>query len=80
MLVVVESVDPFVVVRTNFTASSVMVSPLCFRVGQPPDRRRKSQTWGSEKTLQSICILASKHHERSKKHTETNPPDSVHRL
>ncbi|KAF9792249.1 SNF2 chromatin remodeling protein [Thelephora terrestris] len=33
---------------------------------------------GLGKTLQSICILASKHHERAKKYEETNSPDSVH--
>jgi len=33
---------------------------------------------GLGKTLQSICILASKHHERAKKHEETKSPDSVH--
>ncbi|EIW85445.1 hypothetical protein CONPUDRAFT_80033 [Coniophora puteana RWD-64-598 SS2] len=33
---------------------------------------------GLGKTLQSICILASKHHERAKKHEETQTPDTVH--
>ena len=33
---------------------------------------------GLGKTLQSICILASKHHERAMRHKETNSPDSVH--
>ena len=33
---------------------------------------------GLGKTLQSICILASKHHERSKRHQETKSADSVH--
>ncbi|KAH9934987.1 SNF2 chromatin remodeling protein [Fomitopsis serialis] len=33
---------------------------------------------GLGKTLQSICILASKHHERAKKHEEMKSPDSVH--
>ena len=33
---------------------------------------------GLGKTLQSICILASKHAERAKKHAETGSPDSVH--
>jgi len=33
---------------------------------------------GLGKTLQSICILASKHHERAKKFEETQSPDSVH--
>ena len=33
---------------------------------------------GLGKTLQSICILASKHYERAKKHEETKSPDSVH--
>ncbi|TFK45985.1 SNF2 chromatin remodeling protein [Heliocybe sulcata] len=33
---------------------------------------------GLGKTLQSICILASKHHERAERHKETDSPDSVH--
>ncbi|EKM55940.1 uncharacterized protein PHACADRAFT_144887 [Phanerochaete carnosa HHB-10118-sp] len=33
---------------------------------------------GLGKTLQSICILASKHHERAKRYEETQSPDSVH--
>src|SRR3984957_12707661 len=33
---------------------------------------------GLGKTLQSICILASKHFERPEKHTSTQSPDSVH--
>lgn len=33
---------------------------------------------GLGKTLQSICILASKHHERSERHKETKSPDAVH--
>ena len=33
---------------------------------------------GLGKTLQSICILASKHHERAVRHKETGLPDSVH--
>lgn len=33
---------------------------------------------GLGKTLQSICILASKHHERAEKFKATNSPDSVH--
>ncbi|EMD34416.1 hypothetical protein CERSUDRAFT_117290 [Gelatoporia subvermispora B] len=33
---------------------------------------------GLGKTLQSICILASKHHERAKKFEETQSPDSKH--
>ncbi|THH07406.1 hypothetical protein EW146_g9330 [Bondarzewia mesenterica] len=33
---------------------------------------------GLGKTLQSICILASKHHERAKRHEETKSPDSIH--
>ena len=33
---------------------------------------------GLGKTLQSICILASKHHERKEKHNETKSPDSKH--
>jgi TATA-binding protein-associated factor len=33
---------------------------------------------GLGKTLQSICILASKHYERAKRHEETNSPDSIH--
>ena len=33
---------------------------------------------GLGKTLQSICILASKHHERKEKHNETKLPDSKH--
>ncbi|KAL8276295.1 hypothetical protein RQP46_011323 [Phenoliferia psychrophenolica] len=33
---------------------------------------------GLGKTLQSICILASKHHERAERHTTTGSPDSVH--
>lgn len=33
---------------------------------------------GLGKTLQSICILASKHHERACRHDETKSPDSVH--
>lgn len=32
---------------------------------------------GLGKTLQSICILASKHHERAEKHKANNSPDSV---
>ena len=33
---------------------------------------------GLGKTLQSICILASKHFERAKKFKETQSPDAVH--
>lgn len=33
---------------------------------------------GLGKTLQSICILASKHHERAERHQLTKSPDSVH--
>ena len=33
---------------------------------------------GLGKTLQSICILAGKHHERSKRYEETKSPDSTH--
>jgi TATA-binding protein-associated factor len=33
---------------------------------------------GLGKTLQSICILASKHHERAQKFLATQSPDSVH--
>ncbi|PFH50688.1 hypothetical protein AMATHDRAFT_47708 [Amanita thiersii Skay4041] len=33
---------------------------------------------GLGKTLQSICILAGKHHERAERHKETKLPDSVH--
>ncbi len=33
---------------------------------------------GLGKTLQSICILASKHHERAQKYKETKSPDSKH--
>ncbi|CAG8585707.1 17161_t:CDS:10, partial [Cetraspora pellucida] len=33
---------------------------------------------GLGKTLQSICILASDHHMRATKNTETKSPDSVH--
>ena len=33
---------------------------------------------GLGKTLQSICILASKHHERARRYKETNSPDSIH--
>ncbi|TFK76566.1 SNF2 superfamily chromatin remodeling protein [Pluteus cervinus] len=33
---------------------------------------------GLGKTLQSICILASKHHERAQRHKTTQSPDSVH--
>ena len=33
---------------------------------------------GLGKTLQSICILASKHHERAERHKATKSPDSVH--
>jgi len=33
---------------------------------------------GLGKTLQSICILASKHHERAEKHKATKSPDSTH--
>lgn len=33
---------------------------------------------GLGKTLQSICILSSKHFERAQRHAETNSPDSVH--
>lgn len=33
---------------------------------------------GLGKTLQSICILAGKHHERAKRYEETKSPDSVH--
>lgn len=33
---------------------------------------------GLGKTLQSICILASKHYERAKRYEETKSPDSVH--
>lgn len=33
---------------------------------------------GLGKTLQSICILASKHHERAEKYMATKSPDSVH--
>lgn len=33
---------------------------------------------GLGKTLQSICILASKHFERAKRYKETKSPDSVH--
>lgn len=33
---------------------------------------------GLGKTLQSICILASKHHERSEKFKATKSPDAVH--
>jgi len=33
---------------------------------------------GLGKTLQSICILASKHHERAEKFKATQAPDSVH--
>lgn len=32
---------------------------------------------GLGKTLQSICILAGKHHERAERYKETNAPDSV---
>lgn len=33
---------------------------------------------GLGKTLQSICILASKHHERAQRYRETQLPDAVH--
>lgn len=33
---------------------------------------------GLGKTLQSICILASKHHERNERYKQTKSPDSVH--
>lgn len=33
---------------------------------------------GLGKTLQSICILASKHFERAERHRETKTPDTVH--
>ncbi|KZT56424.1 hypothetical protein CALCODRAFT_435762 [Calocera cornea HHB12733] len=33
---------------------------------------------GLGKTLQSICILASKHHERAERYASTKSPDSVH--
>jgi TATA-binding protein-associated factor len=33
---------------------------------------------GLGKTLQSICILASKHHERAQRYRETKSPDAVH--
>ncbi|EJU05341.1 hypothetical protein DACRYDRAFT_113489 [Dacryopinax primogenitus] len=33
---------------------------------------------GLGKTLQSICILASKHHERAERYAITKSPDSVH--
>ncbi|KZT44191.1 hypothetical protein SISSUDRAFT_1068609 [Sistotremastrum suecicum HHB10207 ss-3] len=33
---------------------------------------------GLGKTLQSICILASKHHERAEAHKETKSPDTSH--
>ncbi|KAI8445371.1 hypothetical protein BY996DRAFT_6434687 [Phakopsora pachyrhizi] len=33
---------------------------------------------GLGKTLQSICILASKHHERAEQHRITKSPDTVH--
>lgn len=33
---------------------------------------------GLGKTLQSICILASKHYERAQKHKEMKSPDTVH--
>lgn len=33
---------------------------------------------GLGKTLQSICILGSKHHERAERHAATGSPDSVH--
>lgn len=33
---------------------------------------------GLGKTLQSICILASKHHERLQRYRETQSPDAVH--
>lgn len=33
---------------------------------------------GLGKTLQSICILASKHFERADRHKKTKSPDSVH--
>lgn len=33
---------------------------------------------GLGKTLQSICILASKHHERTQRYHETKSPDAVH--
>ncbi|GAA5936334.1 DNA-binding ATPase [Sporobolomyces koalae] len=33
---------------------------------------------GLGKTLQSICILASMHHERAERHRANNSPDSVH--
>ena len=33
---------------------------------------------GLGKTLQSICILAGKHHERAKRYAETQSPDATH--
>jgi TATA-binding protein-associated factor len=33
---------------------------------------------GLGKTLQSICILASKHHERAERHADTSTADTVH--
>lgn len=33
---------------------------------------------GLGKSLQSICIIASKHHERQLRHSETRSPDTAH--
>lgn len=43
-----------------------------------PDSYLAPLDMGLGKTLQSICILASKHHERRKRYDATQFPDAVH--
>ena len=47
-------------------------------LGNPPSVLILLADMGLGKTLQSICILASKHHERAQKFAATQSPDSVH--
>lgn len=55
-----------------------MVSASPSSISTSVEHRLRLTDMGLGKTLQSICILASKHHERAERHRATSSPDSVH--
>lgn len=61
---------------TNYTVFFVTVSDFSFAMH--PSTQHLTVDMGLGKTLQSICILASKHHERRIKFKEAKSPDAVH--
>lgn len=65
-----------------FLAKFQLHGILCDGAFSPSDhdylRQSTSTDMGLGKTLQSICILASKHYERAERYRATSSPDSAH--